>query len=180
VTAARETDIAGPMRRIEALVRSLEACGDAAAREGARDLVRTVLDLHAAGLAKLLELARQSGEPGGGVAERFARDPLVSSLLLLHGLHPVPVERRVADAIDDLRPRLRSSGGDVELLAFTEEMIRVRLHGDRSSGPALRLAVEAALTEVAADVPILEIEEDWDRDSGRRVSLPLIGARGAE
>jgi hypothetical protein len=168
------------MRRIEALVRSLETCGDAVAREGARELVRTVLDMHAAGLRKLLELVARVGDSGSDLVERFARDPLVSSLLLLHRLHPVPVERRVADAIDDLRSRIRSGGGDVELLAATEEMIRVRLHGNPSSGPAMRLAVEAALTEMAADVPILEIEEDCNRDSTGRVSLPLIGARGAE
>jgi hypothetical protein len=168
------------MRRIEALVRSLETCGDAVAREAARELVRTVLDLHAAGLAQMLELAARVGESGSDLVERFARDPLVSSLLLLHGLHPVPVERRVADAIDDLRSRIRSGGGDVELLAVTDEMIRVRLHGDPSFGQPLRLVVEAALIEVAADVPILEIEEDWNRDSTGRVSLPLIGARSAE
>src|SRR5947209_15930391 len=168
------------MRRIEALVRSMEACADGTARECARELVRTVLDLHAAGLARLLELAAQSGDPGGGLVERFARDPLVSNLLVLHGLHPVPVERRVADAIDRVRFRLRPRGGDVELLAVTEEMIRVRLRGDPSSGPALRLAVEEALTEVAADVPTLEIEEAWDRDPAGRVALPLIGGRAAE
>ena len=63
---------------------------------------------------------------------------------------------------------------------MTEEMIRVRLRGDPSSGPALRLAVEEALTEVAADVPTLEVEEAWDRDPAGRVSLPLTGGRGAE
>src|SRR5207302_8925882 len=71
VSAANDRDIGGPMRRIEALVRSMEACADVAAREAARELVRTVLDLHAAGLARLLELAAQSGEPGGGLVERF-------------------------------------------------------------------------------------------------------------
>src|SRR5262249_45079396 len=110
VTAVRDQDIAGPMRRIEALVRSLETCGDAVARECARELVRTVLDLHAAGLAKLLELAARVGDSGSDLVERFARDPLVSSLLLLHGLHPVPVERRVADALERVRPRLHPDG----------------------------------------------------------------------
>jgi hypothetical protein len=59
-------------------------------------------------------------------------------------------------------------------------MIRVRLRGDPSSGPALRLAVEEALTEVAADVPILEVQEAWDRDAAGRVPLTLIAGRGAE
>ena len=41
----------------------------------------------------------------------------------LHGIHPVPVERRVAEALERLRPRLRSSGGDVELVRATGEVI---------------------------------------------------------
>jgi hypothetical protein len=173
-------DIAGPMRRIESLVRSLETCPDIAAREGARELVRAVLDLHAAGLAKLLELASQAGGPGRVLVESLAREPLVSGLLLLHGLHPVPVERRVADAVENVRARLRPREGEVELLAVTEESIRIRLRGDPSSGPALRLAIEEALTRAAADVLHVEIEEAWDPDPAGRLSLPLIAGRGAE
>jgi len=168
------------MLRIDDLVRSLETCPDVAAREGARELVRTVLDLHAAGLTKLLELASQAGDAGCDLVKSFARDPLVSSLLLLHGLHPVRVERRVADAIENVRARLRPRGNEVELLAVTEEMIRVRLRGNPSSGPALRVAVEEALAQAAADVPNLEVEEAWDPDPAGRLSLPLVTGRGAE
>ena len=82
----------------------------------------------------MLDLAAQAGESGQAFVERCARDGLVSSLLLLHGIHPVPVERRVAEALERLRPRLRSSGGDVELVRATGEVIRVRLRGDASSG----------------------------------------------
>jgi hypothetical protein len=180
VSAVNDQDVAGPMRRIDDLVRSLETCPDMATRESARELVRTVLDLHAAGLAKLLELASQAGDSGRDLVQSFAREPLVSSLLLLHGLHPVPVERRVADAVENVLAGLRSHEGKMELLAVTEEIIRIRLRGDPSTGPALRLAVEEALTQAAADVPNVEIEEAWDPDPAGRLSLPLVAGRGVE
>ena len=47
---------------------------------------------------------------------RLAADDLVASLLLVHGLHPHDVHRRVSDALDRVRPYLGSHGGDVHLL----------------------------------------------------------------
>jgi hypothetical protein len=154
------------LRRVEALVAALETCPDPGTREAARELIRTLLDLHAAGLSKMLSLA---AEPT--VVDRFARDGLVGSLLLLHGLHPVPVEGRVAQALE----RLRARGADVELLAATAEVVRVRLRGDPSAGPALRVAVEGAVLETAPDVAVVTFEEAWDRPPDGRIPLPLLG-----
>ena len=159
------------LRRVETLVAALESCPDAAAREASRELVRTLLDLHAAGLARLLELAMRPGESGETAAEHFARDGLVGSLLLLHGLHPVPIAERVARALNRL-----ARAQDVELLEATEQMIRVRLRGDASAGAALRRAVEEAVLEAAPDVSAVVLEEAWDRSSGGRVALPVLGA----
>src|SRR6185436_4355638 len=124
------------LNRVEALVGALESCPDPAAREAARQLVRTLLDLHAAGLGRMLDIAgRESALVG-----RLADDPLVSSLLLLHGLHPRPAAERVERALDRARPRLGSLGGEVELVAASEAAVRLRLRGEAS--PALRKAVE--------------------------------------
>jgi hypothetical protein len=161
--------------RIQVLVEALEACPDPAVREGARELVRALLDLHAAGLARILDLAGQPGESGRGLTTRLAGDDLVGSLLLMHGLHPVPVAERVAQALERARPRLRAGAADVELLQATEERIRVRLRGDLSAGPGLRAAVEAVLLEAAPDVAAVEFEEAWDRPPSGRVPLPLLG-----
>jgi hypothetical protein len=169
-----EREFQGRLRRVEALVGALEGCRDPAAREGARELVRALLDLHAAGLARMLHLASDRAEPGQ-VVERFAQDDLVSGLLLLHGLHPVPLADRVARALDRVRTDLRRRGGEADLLGVTTEAVRVRLRGDPSAGPVLRRAVEDALTEAAPDVPRVVFEEAWDRPPSGRVALPLLG-----
>jgi hypothetical protein len=159
------------LNRVEALVGALEQCPDAATREAARQLVRTLLDLHAAGLGRVLDIAgRQSA-----LVERLADDTLVSGLLLLHGLHPHPAAERVTRALDRARPRLRSLAGDVKVIEAREEVVRLRIRGE--PGPALRNAVAEVVTEVVPDAA-LEIEEVTDPALAGRVSLPLTASAG--
>ena len=64
---------------------------DRAGRERLREIVQALLELHAAGLEKILTEVDSLGEAGREVIERLARDELVSSLFVLHGLHPLDV-----------------------------------------------------------------------------------------
>jgi Fe-S cluster biogenesis protein NfuA len=128
----------------------------------------------------MLDLAGESGEPGRDLVARFGQDGLVSNLLVLHGLHPMPLAERVARALDRLRPYLHGRGGDVELVEVTEEGVRGRLRGDASAGPALRAAVEEAVLEAAPDVEALLLEEAWDPAPAGRVTLPLLAPRDGE
>jgi Fe-S cluster biogenesis protein NfuA/nitrite reductase/ring-hydroxylating ferredoxin subunit len=90
------------------------------------------------------------------MAESLAADELVAHLLLLHGLHPVPVEQRVRAALEGVRPYLESHGGNVELLGVEEGVARLRLEGSCSGCPSsamtLKLAIEKAIHEAAPDV----------------------------
>jgi Fe-S cluster biogenesis protein NfuA/nitrite reductase/ring-hydroxylating ferredoxin subunit len=91
-------------------------------------------------------------------------DELVSHLLLVHDLHPVDVETRVRQALDDVRPYLGSHGGDVELLEVSEEgTVRLRLLGScdgcPSSSVTLKLAVEGAIEAAAPEITGIEVEE---------------------
>src|ERR1700749_4480882 len=109
--------------RIQTLLDSCAASG-AAAYERAQQLVREVVGLYGAGLERILQLAPD-------LAERLATDDLVASLLLVHGLHPHDVHRRVSDALDRVRPYLGFHGGDVDLIEVvpgaTPEELTVRL-----------------------------------------------------
>jgi NifU-like domain len=158
------------VNRVEALVGALEKCPDPTAREASRELVRTLLDLHAAGLTKVLELA--SGD--SGLIDQLADDELVSSLLLLHGLHPRPVAERVLRALEMARPRFRSMGGDVELIDASDEVVRLRLRGE----PVLRAIAEEVVIGAAPDAA-LEFEEASDPFLAGRVSLPLMASVGS-
>jgi hypothetical protein len=162
------------MQRVEALVQALEACPNPTGRESARELVRAVLELHSAGLARLLELVNQAGDTGRQLVIRLSRDDLVGSLLVLHGLHPVPPGERVAAALERLQPRLRTLEAEAELLQATGEMVRVRLRGNPAIGPTARATVEAAVLEAAPEIQTLIVEESWDGQATPRVALPLL------
>src|SRR5215813_14523002 len=86
--------------RIQSLL-DASSSGGTVARERAEQLVREVTDLYGAVLARMMDVAL-AAEPV--LAEQFAADDLVASLLLVHGLHPHGVERRVSDALDSVRP----------------------------------------------------------------------------
>ena len=80
----------------------------------------------------------------------------------MYGLHPLPLETRVLQALEKVKPHLASHGGDVELLAINEGVVRLRLRGSckgcPSSAATLKLAIEATIYEVAPDIVSIEAE----------------------
>src|SRR5437016_909495 len=104
------------LQRLDDLLREVERFTDPAAQDHTRAIVQAVLDLHGAGLERILGHLEASGESGAAIRDACARDPMVEGLLLLHGLHPLDLETRVLQALDQVRPYLRSHGGNVQLL----------------------------------------------------------------
>jgi Fe-S cluster biogenesis protein NfuA len=142
--------------RIEALIDEVEQLADPAARDTALELVQGLVDLYGEGLARVLE--RLDDE----TIAALAADELVAHLLILHGLHPEPLEARVRGALDEVRPYLASHGGDVELLAVEDGVARLRLEGTCNGCPSstatLKLAIEEAIHKAAPDVEAIEAQ----------------------
>ena len=61
---AEDKDFQMKIQRIGQLVGELENIADPEARAGAKALVQLVLDLHAAGFERVMEIVAKSGEPG--------------------------------------------------------------------------------------------------------------------
>lgn len=151
--------------RIQTLLDSC-AAGGAAAYDRAQQLVREVVGLYGAGLERIMRMAGDP-EPAGGLVERLATDDLVASLLLVHGLHPHDVHRRVSDALDRVRPYLGSHGGDVDLLEVVpgghpeEFTVRLAFTGSCKSCPSsaatLELAVQDAVRAAAPEISSIEV-----------------------
>ncbi len=93
--------------------------------------------------------------------DRLVADDLVASLLLVHGLHPHDVRRRVSDALDRVRPYLGSHGGDVHLLDIVGDTVQLQFAGSCKSCPSsavtLELAVEDAIRAAAPEVSSIEV-----------------------
>ena len=84
--------------RVEQLMSSFAAAGPLV-QNRVEELVSLVVELHGAGLERLLEIADESGALTDGVLDRIADDEQVSALLLLHGLHPDDVHTRIERAL---------------------------------------------------------------------------------
>jgi Fe-S cluster biogenesis protein NfuA/nitrite reductase/ring-hydroxylating ferredoxin subunit len=122
--------------------------------------MRALVDLYGEGLTRITEQVAQFG--GEDALRDLAEDELVSHLLLLHDLHPVDVESRVARALEEVRPYLRSHGGNVEFLRVEGGKARLRLQGScngcPSSAMTLKLAIEEAVAKFAPDLNGVEAE----------------------
>src|SRR5208282_1894137 len=101
-----------------------------------REIVQAILDLHATGLERMLDGIAGGALAGVALVEALARDELVGCLLALHGLHPVALEGRVRQALEKVRPYLRSHGGNVELLACDAGVVRLRMVGSCHGCPS--------------------------------------------
>ncbi|MDR6506234.1 NifU family protein [Arthrobacter oryzae] len=153
--------------RIESLLDALGA-GGAVARGRAEELVRQVTDLYGSGLARILEILDDRGKLDDATLDALTADELVSSLLVIHGLHPQDLETRVTAALDSVRPYLGSHGGNVELLDVSPEgVVRLRLlgtcQGCPSSSVTLKFAVEEAIESAAPEVTDIQVVEEEAR-----------------
>ena len=168
-TQARER-----VARVDSLLEELETLPDPLARQTATEVVEALLDLYGEGLARLVGYVAEND--GGALAEALAGDELVAHLLLLHGLHPMPLAARVQQALDGVRPYLDSHGGDVELLGVDEGVVRLRLEGSCSGCPSsavtLKHAIEDAIHKAAPDIERIEADGAVEPPVG--VPLPIV------
>jgi Fe-S cluster biogenesis protein NfuA len=142
--------------RVEQLVARVQALPDADARATAIELMQSLMDLHGAALTRAVEVLSESGEQGRASLAKIGDDPLVCGLLVLYGIHPVPVEDRVAAALERAAPQLRKQSGSAELLAVSDGVVRVSLQSTgsscHSSPEKLKDIVERAVREAAPEV----------------------------
>jgi Fe-S cluster biogenesis protein NfuA/nitrite reductase/ring-hydroxylating ferredoxin subunit len=166
------------LARVQELQQLLESAGESVSRDLAQELVSGVVEMYGAGLERILDSLLAEGKDGERLAAELAEDPLVATLLLIHDLHPVPLEDRVRSALESVRPYMESHGGDVELLSLQDGVARISLRGSCSdcsaSSVTLELAIKQALEEIAPDLDALEVEGVAPQISG--LELPMADA----
>jgi Fe-S cluster biogenesis protein NfuA len=110
--------------------------------------VSGLAEIYGQALARALDLA----DPA--LVERMLTDELITHLLVLHGLHPEPVEKRVARVIEGLQAALSTRGGEIELAGIDHAVatVRVSLHGCGSSAAGIERAVRDAVLTAAPEL----------------------------
>ncbi len=168
--------------RINGLVADLSGTSDPRLAEKAEDLVGLLMQFYGAGLRRMLQLADEAGALDGSLLDGIVADELVSSILILHDLHPVDLATRVQAALDRVRPYLGSHGGDVEILGIDGDVVRLRMEGSCSSCPSstvtLNFAIEEAILKAAPEISRIEAEGvEAPADTGPLIQLmPRGGA----
>lgn len=150
------------IQRIGEVVEQLESAADPNSRAMAKELLESLMALHGAALERILELAADSGEAGEALIAKCGRDELVSSVLLLYGLHPLDLHSRVTHALDKLRSYLESHAANAKLESVgADGGVRVRLHlkSNGCGSSAVKSTVEAAVQDAAPDAASITIEE---------------------
>jgi Fe-S cluster biogenesis protein NfuA/nitrite reductase/ring-hydroxylating ferredoxin subunit len=148
--------------RVQELSALVDEFPDPRARELTQELVSAIIAVYGDGLARIMATIEGAREAGATILDELSQDGAVASLLLIHDLYPVPLEARVLEALDTVRPYMESHGGNVELVALEDGVAKLVLQGScngcSASRATLELAIKQALDEHAPDLEGLEVE----------------------
>ena len=164
---------------VEARLERAEALPDPAARDAAVGVAQGLLELYGEGLERIVGILA-ARDDDGALAAACADDELIAHLLLVHDLHPVPVEERVQAALDEVRPYLDSHGGDVELVGVRDGVVTLRMAGScngcASSAATLELAIEESIRGRAPEVEEVRAEAMEAAPKLLQIELPRAPA----
>jgi hypothetical protein len=145
---------------IERVIDSLSALPDPDAAARGRELARLLMSLYGAGLSRVLEIAQHETPGGSSVIEQLAVDPLVSSLLVLHDIHPFSPADRITRALNALQQGL-PPGSTLSLVSWETDRARVQVtlpEPGRVQGETLRQAIERAVGEAAPEITSIHVD----------------------
>ncbi|MBV8586395.1 MAG: NifU family protein [Verrucomicrobia bacterium] len=124
--------------------------------------MQAVLAFYGEGLSRILKVVQTAGPEGEKVYRDLIGDDVIRGLLLIHDLHPLDLEARLRDALNKVRPYLRSHGGNVELVSLDNGRARLRLQGTCESCPSsaitLELAIRQAIEQACPDLIHFDVE----------------------
>ena len=142
--------------KIERAVQRVNDLQDDGARTAALELMQSVMDLHGAAIARIVEVLGDSGDADRSALTSLGGDPLLCGLMVLYAVHPLSLEERIHRAIEKVRSQVQKQGGKVELLDVGEGLVRVSIsstgNGCHSSPDALKSLVEQSVREAAPEV----------------------------
>ncbi len=133
-------EVEGLLTRFEELLGRVEQVPGPTV-EAAMEAISTLAELYGEALARVVGLADPE------LVARLAGDELVGHLLLLHGLHPEPVEQRVGRVLEEVKPYL-GADGNAELTGIDAGVARIRLAASGcGSGEAAQSVADVVLGE---------------------------------
>ena len=166
------------VQQLGKLIAELEQMPDSPLKVATGELVHLLMEVHGAGIERMLEIVFDSPAAGPQTIDRMGDDPIVRSLLLLYSLHPEDLLTRVQKSLLALRPRLRKLNYGVELISLEQGTVRIRVessgHACGSTTQNVRAMVEEGIYEYAPDVTSLVVLGLEDQPSSGFVALESL------
>lgn len=136
---------------------------DPEARDAALALRAAVEQFHHQALVTVVRTLRNDPR-GKELLFELVDDPAVRAVLAVQGIIKAPLAVRVEQALDGVRPTLRSHGGDVDLVEVRDRTAVVRLRGACNgcsmSAVTLRETVDTAVVGGVEEIDALSVVED--------------------
>lgn len=115
------------VQQLGKLITQFDQMPEGPQKTACKELVQLLMDVHGAGLERIMEIVFDSSSAGPAIIDELGRDTITGSLLLLYSLHPDDLETRVDRAIEIMRPRLRKLSCGVDLAGIVEGAVQVRV-----------------------------------------------------
>jgi Fe-S cluster biogenesis protein NfuA len=61
---------------------------------------------------------------------------------------PDSIEKRVQNALDEIKPQIQADGGDIELVAIEKQTVRVRLRGACAGCPMSAMTLKQGVERI--------------------------------
>jgi Fe-S cluster biogenesis protein NfuA/nitrite reductase/ring-hydroxylating ferredoxin subunit len=159
---SRGSDINTLGERVQVLLERIDQMPPGGAKELIQECMEAVMAFYGQGLNSILQIVRNAGSEGSKVYRDLIHDDVIQGLLLIHDLHPLTLEVRLREALDKVRPYLKSHGGNVELIQLEEGVAKLRLLGTcqscASSSVTLELAIRNAIERACPDLVHFDVE----------------------
>ena len=166
----RDEEVRARLDRLEDLLALVEKTPGPSG-ELALSAVTELAQVYGEALARVVDHAASAGATE--LLSAYTGDELIGHLLVLHGVHPEPVESRVARAVDEVQPAVVEHGGRLALRGIEDGVATVELTvgGCGSSGQGLRDAVREAVLCVAPELNDVNIASS--RPAAQPAFVPL-------
>jgi Fe-S cluster biogenesis protein NfuA/nitrite reductase/ring-hydroxylating ferredoxin subunit len=161
-SGSQKDDINLQGERIQKLIERIEALPYPGAKELIQECMEAMLTFYGHGLSRILQVVNEADSEGRKVYRELIHDDVIKGLLLIHDLHPLDLAARLRDALDKVRPYLKSHGGNVELISLENNVAKLQLQGTcqscASSAVTLELAIKHGIEQACPDLAHFEVE----------------------
>ncbi|OLZ11327.1 NifU family protein [Sulfobacillus thermosulfidooxidans] len=180
---AMTTQFEALVEAVDQKLESIEKTSVPGFRQQVGELVNDLLEMYRMGFEQVMHYAHSYP----GLPQKFAEDPVLGPLLMIHNMHPLSFEERVNKALENVRPYLKTHDGNVRLISVEQGIVTLALEGHCQGCPSSRItiktAIEQELMRLAPDMLDLIVEgedhlEAMNADDSSRVVIPLSAVQG--